>query len=254
MSSSVNHDGPIEITARGTDLQLDKEEPVTESNDSADEEGVDQPAADSAALRELFRAVVDAICDGTREAFPSSPAPVTPSPPAEVDPQFQEYWHGVFTRVLESAASPDSAMPRYLTAPAPAKKFSIKLFDNKHPGQCPCCLPDGEPSITIEDEGGARSEDLIRTLRDYMYCPDAAPWVHVMDERDDVTVPLSNALVYSVDWMSNWSDENPEIYMYCCPWDQYKVMTKPRSEVVVVNGENEEQEGETLQNGDAVAL
>jgi hypothetical protein len=193
-------------------------------------------------LIEKWAPTIDAICETTRKAFPGSPHG---SSAAE---EFRQYWHGVYTQLLETVAQDDS-IPHHLTSP-PVNKFIIKLFDKQHPGRCPCCLPYVDPSITLENEQGVNKTDLVRAVRDYLY-GEAVPKIYgdgEKEEDDDGMLAMETALVYFADWMSSETNEagervsyyedEPEVFMYCCRAEEFKV---PKKEEEPGNGEQKEQ-------------
>jgi hypothetical protein len=183
-------------------------------------------------LIEKWAPTIDAICDTTRKSFPDSP-----QGPSATD-NFRQYWHGVFTQLLEAVAQ-DESIPYHLTSP-PVNKFIVKLFDKQHPGGCPCCLPDVDPSITLENEQGVSKTDLVRGVRDYLY-GEAAPRIYGDEDDDDGgMLAMETALVYNASWMSggrteagervSYYEDEPEVFMYCCRASEFKVPAREEEE------------------------
>ncbi|KAG6355877.1 hypothetical protein INS49_015261 [Diaporthe citri] len=152
---------------------------------------------------ETWHEAVDAVLEATRAAFPKSPVFDSTSPD-----DFQGYWRGVFTRLRERVAS-DESIPQHLTSP-PSRTFWVNLFAQGPTAgpACPCCLPDVEPSVRLENDAGVTKEDLVAGLGGFLYGGGRPPRVHVEDpERDDVIPEESEAqrpgvLVHGADWMS----------------------------------------------------
>jgi hypothetical protein len=176
-------------------------------------------------LIELWRPTVDAIHDATREAFPSSPQGASRR-------EFQQYWHGVFTRLLETVAA-DSTIPSQLSSP-PVTKFTVNLFNHPHSMCCPCSLPDVSPTIELENEQGVSKMDLVRGTRDYLY-GDTVPIINTLHDGNDFKsdeCAVETPLVFAADWMSGgYNDEgervsyyssSPHVFIYCCCADEFR--------------------------------
>jgi hypothetical protein len=195
---------------------------------------------------EKWGIIVDAIIKSTRKAFSSSPAFDSASPA-----EFQSYWHGVFLGIRDSIAS-DPTMPEMLTSPS-AKKFKILLFDAKHGLGCPCCLPNVDANIALENEEGVTKLDFIEGLAKYLYgSPTALPTVYgrVMgnnadSEADHSASSSAGTLIYAADWMSmgrqHGSDEKLayvhyedtmkpvlKIWLYCCEAGNFEDLIKEK--------------------------
>lgn len=225
------------------------EEPTTEKQMQVDEGG--QSSSEDESVIEKWYEVTDAIRKTTGDAFATSPAFDATNPSA-----FQTYWRGVFTHLRESVSA-DSSIPRYLTEP-PVDQFTITLFNAEHALNCPCCHPDVDPNIVLENDDGVTKEDLIDGFIDYMY-GDALPRVYIEPysvlHKDIVTesggsrmVPGgeggeysegAGAVVYSCSWMSGGTDEDgeteayssdPQIVMYCCRQDEYEDRVRGKEE------------------------
>lgn len=191
---------------------------------------------------ETWHEAVDAVLEATRAAFPKSPAFDAASPEA-----FQAYWRGVFARLHDTVTS-DGSIPEQLTLP-PSRTFWVNLFAQGPEAEpaCPCCLPDVEPSVRLENEAGVTKGDLVAGLGGFLYGGGRPPRVYVEDpERDDV-VPEENEahrpgmLVHGADWMSEggggddkgrryvytggWIGRPAIIWMYCSQWREFKVRT-----------------------------
>lgn len=195
--------------------------------------------------------VIEAITKTTQEAFAASPAFDATNPSA-----FQTYWRGVFTRLRDSISA-DSSIPHYLTEP-PVDWFTITLFDAAHALNCPCCHPDVEPGIMLDNDDGVTKEDLIDGFIDYMY-GDALPRVYIEPYsvfREGVVTEYgglkmvpgggggeyseeAGLLVYSFSWMSGRTNEDgekeaycsdPNVVLYCCRQDEYGDRVRDREE------------------------
>ena len=139
--STGNPSGPSEVDSAEKQLQQ-----VTMADDA---DSTPAPASNTVqGNRDLivnWAPTIHTIKDATRKAFPNSPQ----EPSESFFEDFRQYWHGVFTRLLDEVAQ-DSSIPRHPTS-LPVKKFVIKLFDQPHPGCCPCVMPDVGASITLEN-------------------------------------------------------------------------------------------------------
>lgn len=226
------------------------EDRTTENEVQQIDEGA-QSSSDEETVIEKWYAVTDAITKTTKDAFAASPPFDAADPSA-----FQTYWRGVFTRLRESVSA-DSSIPQYLTEP-PVDQFSITLFNAEHALNCPCCHPDVDPNIVLENDDGVTKEDLIDGFIDYMY-GDTLPRVYIepysVYHKDIVTesggmrmVPGggggeynegAGAVVYSFSWMSGGTDEDgetvaypsdPKVTMYCCRQDEYEDRVRGRAE------------------------
>lgn len=218
------------------------EKPTTEEEVRVDEDE-QSSSEEEVVVVEQWEDVVNAITKKSKEVFAAGPPFDATSPSA-----FQTYWRGVFTRLRESVSA-DPSIPRYLTEP-PVNRFSITLFDAEHALNCPCCHPDVEPNILLENDGGVTKEDLLDGFTGYMY-GDALPRVYiepcsvfhkgVVTESDGFRlVPgggggeyseEAGAVVYTISWMSGGTNEDgdkdayssePNIVMYCCRQDEYE--------------------------------
>lgn len=225
------------------------EKPTTEEEVRVDEDG--QSSSEEEVIIEKWEDVVNAITKTTEEAFAASPPFDATNPSA-----FQTYWRGVFTRLRESISA-DSNTPRYLTEP-PVDQFRITLFDAEHALNCPCCHPDVEPNIVLENDDGVTKEDLLDGFIDYMYS-DTLPRVYiepcsvfhkgVVTESDGFRmVPggggceyseEAGAVVYTFSWMSGGTNDDgekeaypsdPKIVMYCCRKDEYEDRVRDRKD------------------------
>lgn len=188
---------------------------------------------------ETWHEAVDAVLEATRAAFPKSPAFDAASPGA-----FQSYWRGVFTQLQERVAS-DKSIPEQLTSP-PSTTFWVNLFAQS-PGtepSCPCCLPDVEPSVRLENDAGVTKGDLVAGLGGFLYGGGRPPRVYVEDpERNDVVPEETEAqrpgvVVHAADWMSEggggddegrryvytggWIGRPAMIWMYCSQWGEFQ--------------------------------
>ncbi|KAK3302782.1 uncharacterized protein B0T15DRAFT_315030 [Chaetomium strumarium] len=182
---------------------------------------------------------IDAICSVIRTAFPSSPHnPVTTT--TTTRPDFQSYWHGVFTQLISTVAA-DATIPQHLTSP-PVKDFEIKVFDRGHVGGCPCCLPDVEANILLENEDGVTKVDFVRGVRDYLFAGDTTSSTSSntvpLVNTEDVEIEMETALVYSAQWMNPFLNHRgvPEVFLYCC--------SAGRMEEILKEEEEEERDGE----------
>ncbi|KPM42465.1 hypothetical protein AK830_g4105 [Neonectria ditissima] len=196
--------------------------PETEPPKENDAVG-DPSDSDDSRMIEKWQGVVSAIDAATREAFPSSP-PFDSSPVA-----FNSYWHGVFTSLHDSVMS-DPKIPTFLTDPS-VKKFTVTLFDERDALGCPCCLPDVDPNISLQNDTGVTKGDFIRGFNAYMY-GESSPKIHEADGTK-AAQDVAGALVYATDWMSVGLDEEsggkgvydqeePNIVMYCCRPELFK--------------------------------
>lgn len=175
-------------------------------------------------VAEKWSEAVDAVLEATRAAFPSSPAYDAAEPGA-----FQSYWRGVFAQLSRQVTS-DSHIPEHLTSP-PCKEFVVNVFaqgagDEGYP--CPCCLPEVEPSVRLENEAGVTKGDLIRGLGGFLY-GEGLPRVYIEDGEGSDVVPegeggerdkRTGVLVHGADWMSEGGieGENGERYVYTGGW------------------------------------
>ncbi|KAK4152087.1 hypothetical protein C8A00DRAFT_35213 [Chaetomidium leptoderma] len=232
---------PSEVLKVG-DINLDdsNQEPAPDTNQNNSDDD------DDTTLIEKWAPTIDAISSATRKAFPSSPQG-TPgvSPPSRAE--FRQYWHGIFTQLLEAVAA-DPTIPHHLTSPR-VTTFVVNLFDKPHGLCCPCSLPDVSPTIALANEQGVDKTDLVRGVRDYLYGETTAPVINTDDDEYDYEGPaagqqqqpekaaettelvMETALVYSADWMScgnndegervSYYSEEPNVYMYCCGCDEY---------------------------------
>ncbi|SPO01707.1 uncharacterized protein DNG_04380 [Cephalotrichum gorgonifer] len=229
-----------ETEVRGTrlvDNVLDPERPALDTEEEM--------------IVEKWHEVVKAIQETTKEYSAASPS-FDPSSPSD----FQTYWRTVFS-LLRQSVSADPGIPRHLTAP-PVSKFTITLFDAIHGLNCPCCHPDVEPNIVLDNSDGVTKEDLMDGFVNYMYSA-VLPRVYIepmplpddedgeteatvenqgedteapADDEDDAVEFRDNAgtLVYSASWMSGcgvkgdeteaYSSE-PNIVFYCCLQAEY---------------------------------
>ncbi|KAI8675370.1 hypothetical protein NCS57_00438100 [Fusarium keratoplasticum] len=228
-----------------------EEAQIDETKDVQDSEEDSDPGP----IFEKWRPMIDAIADGTKEAFPASPS-FDPSSPST----FQTFWRGVFTSLKDSVLK-NQEIPHYLTEP-PVSTCSVTLFDNRHALGCPCCQSPSEPAIELENENGVTKEDFMNAIVNTMY-GEALPKVFIEsepmyqedDETDDAddddvesedgseddapeTASFKNdsgVLVYTYGWMSAggkneggtvmYGDE-PDIILYCCPPDEFEKRTK----------------------------
>lgn len=235
VAQAAGSDAPEEgaITASPSDPDPDSEIPVVETWNKA----------------------VDTILEATRAAFPHSPAFDAASPGA-----FQSYWRGVFARLQERIASDDS-IPEQLTSP-PSRAFWVNLFAQAPTAEpaCPCCLPDVEPSVKLENAEGVTKGDLVAGLGGVLYGAGRPPRVYAEDpERDDVVPEEDGAqrpgvLVHGADWMSEggrgdddgrkyvytggWIGRPAMIWMYCSQWGEFesRVATDARNETEGADG------------------
>lgn len=199
---------------------------------------------------EKWDPVVQALTNTTRDSFADSPS-FDPDAP-EV---FQSYWRDVFTRLRESISA-DEKIHKYLTEP-PVKKFTATFFDAFHALACPCCHPDVDPNIVLENPDGVTKEDLVDGYIEAMY-GEKLPWVwiepHPMpleepeasaeddvdeaEESDDEDLEEAKseytpgALAYACHWMSCGGDsdsgeqvvynsQEPNIIFYCADPEEY---------------------------------
>ena len=168
---------------------------------------------------EKWRPTISAIMDATRNAAASSPG-------VEQIDGFREYWRGVFTRLADEVDA-DSEIPRFLTE-WPVKKFTVFLFEEQHPGMCPCCLPYVDESILLENPEGVTKRDLVTGLMEYLYGETGPPMVY--DRAGDPT-EMVGPVVYDRNWMTKgkneggephaYSGRNPKIWLYCCPLREF---------------------------------
>lgn len=187
---------------------------------------------------ETWHEAVDTILEATRAAFPQSPAFDAASPGV-----FQSYWRGVFARLHERVASDDS-IPEHLTSP-PSRAFWVNLFAQAPTAEpaCPCCLPDVEPSVKLENAEGVTKGDLIAGLGGVLYGAGRPPRVYAEDP-DGGLVPEAEeekrpgVLVHGADWMSEggggddegrkyvytggWIGRPAMIWMYCSQWREFE--------------------------------
>ena len=181
---------------------------------------------------EKWHKVVEVILETTRDTFPASP-PFDSSNPST----FQTYWRNVFTHLQDSVAS-DSSIPEFLTEP-PTKRFTVTFFDTQHGLGCPCCLPEVDYSIDLQNADGVTKNDLIKAFVEYMY-GEETPSIYAEDDGE--LAHRGGMLVYEEDWMSSGNNEDGEtiaycsvlrpesqfasIFMYCCSPEQYGEKTK----------------------------
>ncbi|KAK4238046.1 hypothetical protein C8A03DRAFT_15449 [Achaetomium macrosporum] len=201
----------------------------------------DNPTA-TEKLLEKWDPTIEAIRTATRAAFPSSPQ----GPPGTTREEFRSYWHGIFTQLLSTVGA-DASIPYYLTSP-PVKKFEIKVFDKTHALGCPCCLPEVDADIVLENEDGVSKLDLVQGVRDHLYGEyGVVPLVNTEEDEEGV-MEMETALVYSANWMSapSWEGEEgervcyyrevPEVFLYCCSAGGFKEMMEKE-----VGGEKEDE-------------
>ncbi|KAL6850708.1 hypothetical protein ACO1O0_007833 [Amphichorda felina] len=176
---------------------------------------------------EKWDRVVGAIDNATRDAFPASP-PFDPSNPST----FQTYWHNVFSHVQDAVAS-DTSIPEFLTEP-PVRRFTVSFFDGKHGLGCPCCLPEVDYGIDLQNDGGVTKNDLMRAFIEHVY-GEETPQIYA--QEDGEPIDCGGVLVYTADWMSSGRNDDggkiaygsmfePEdqiacIFMYCCAPERY---------------------------------
>lgn len=184
---------------------------------ASDEEELDPPAV------ETWHEAVDAILDATRSAFPNSP-----TFDAASSGTFQAYWRGVFARLQDKVES-DSTIPEHLTSP-PCRTFWVKVFARSPAAEpaCPCCLPDVEPSVRLENEAGVTKGDLVEGMGRFLYWGGRPPRVYVeVDGADDGVAPAVDeaqrpgVLVHGADWMSeggDCDDDDGRRYVYTGGW------------------------------------
>lgn len=197
-------------------LDSNKQEEVEEEKEEEEEEEEQDPVV------ETWHEAVDAVLETTRSAFPSSPAYDAASPG-----EYQSYWRGVFAR-LHQQVTTDARISEHLTSP-PCTKFWINVFaqgagDDGY--SCPCCLPDVEPSVRLENPAGVTKGDLIAGLGAFLYGADGPPRVHVEDaDGKDVATEeeeggkKTGVLVHKADWMSEGSDgDDGKTYVYTGGW------------------------------------
>jgi hypothetical protein len=229
----------------GEDSNLDQ--PDSAEQDNSDQDGDDEYDGQ---YIEQWRPTVEAISAAILAAFPGSPR--DPSPESSPDPnrnpednnnhdEFRRYWHDVFTQLLSSVVA-DPTIPEQLTQP-PTESFHVNIFDHPHGMCCPCMMPDVEPSIELEREGGVRKTNLVRGVRDFLYGDAAAASpveVYRCDAEfngDEVEV-METPLLYTWDWMSAGRGEDgervsyyyvghaPQVFLYVCPVGEYEEKQK----------------------------
>jgi hypothetical protein len=204
-------------------------------------------------LIELWKPAVDAIHDATRDAFPSSPQGASRD-------EFQQYWHAIFTRLLETVAA-DSTIPGQLASP-PVTEFVVNLFNHPHSMCCPCSMPDVSPTITLENEQGVSKMDLVRGMRDYLY-GDTVPIINVLydNDRESEERAVETPLVFAADWMSGGNNDkgervsyyhdSPHVFIYCCRAGEFREMAQleePDSEGPEDGPEKEKPKGKARAN------
>jgi hypothetical protein len=206
---------------------------VPESSDNVrqpDEEdvGEDDESDIEVDIVEKWHAITRLIGATTDEAFPSSPSFDAASPTA-----FQTYWRGVFEGLRKTVAA-DPDIPKYVTDP-PIKGFQVRFFDEKHPGSCPCCLPEVPASIDLHKEDGVTKDDLVGAIAAHLY-EEELPLVY-QEAQDGEVKNDKGLLIYSSNWMSGPRTEDgqrtafvrhvarshqiADITLYCCSKEEY---------------------------------
>jgi hypothetical protein len=199
-----------------------EKQPDDESVDEDDESDIEVD------IIEKWHAIPRLIATTTDEAFPSSPSFDAASPTA-----FQTYWRGVFEDLRKTVAA-DSDIPKYVTDP-PIKGFQVRFFDDKHPGSCPCCLPEVPASVDLHKEDGVTTDDLMGAIAAHLY-GEELPLVYRQAEDGEVKND-EGLLIYLANWMSGPRTEDgqkrafvrrvakdhqiADIIMYCCTKDEY---------------------------------
>lgn len=213
-------------------VQADRE---TAHLDSNEQEELEEEEEEQPPVVETWHEAVDAVLETTRAAFPSSPVYDAASPG-----DFQSYWRGVFARLQQKVTS-DAYISEHLTSP-PCTKFWVNVFAQGAGDEgysCPCCLPDVEPSVRLENPAGVTKGDLVAGLGAFLYGDDEPPRVHVEDAEGEGVVPeeeeeggkRTGVLLHKADWMSEggggddgktyvytggWIGRPAMIWMYCC--------------------------------------
>lgn len=222
---------------------------ASETISSADAEGSEETLT-----VEKWNAAIQAIQEATRGA-----APLSPSFDASQPSIFQEYWRNVFLRLRETVSA-DSAIPKYLTEP-PVRKFTITLFDDMTGLACPCCHPEVEPNIVLENDSGVTKEDLVDGIANVLYGdrlprvyiePD--PLIHDEDEevkeidqnedddidRDGEYQDDDGVVIYDSAWLRAADEVNgqpttytevPNIVLYCCGRHEYSQKKREMEEM-----------------------
>lgn len=241
--------------------QADRETARLDSNEQ--EEVEEEEEEEGPPMVETWHEAVDAVLEATRAAFPSSPAYDTASPG-----EFQSYWRGVFTRLHQQVKS-DARISEHLTSP-PCTKFWVNVFAQGAGDEgysCPCCLPDVEPSVRLENPAGVTKGDLVAGLGAFLYGGDGPPRVHVEDEDGEDVLPekeeqgkRTGVLVHKADWMSEgsdnddgktyvygggWIDRPAMIWMYCCQPGEFAEKAK-KAVAKLREGSDGEKESEIM--------
>jgi hypothetical protein len=215
-----------------------KPAPIEKQESTDNETQDDALESDEEIVHEKWKPAIQAITAETASALNASP-PFNASSPAE----FQAYWRKIFGKMRDRVIG-DATIPHYLTSP-PVKSFRITLYSRQHQLGCPCCHPDVDPSIVLENETGVTKADLISGINNTLYGdtlprvylePEPLYWTSAADEakrpcihdgdfRDD-----SGVVVFSYNWMTAGNVGNgaarmygdkASIILYCCPPDQY---------------------------------
>ena len=81
---------------------------------------------------------------------------------------FKAYWRQHFDKLRGDWAATKDNQTAFITDP-PLKKLGIELLDNKGPHECPCCLPNADPDIMIQADGGITEDGFLEAIRDYLW-------------------------------------------------------------------------------------
>lgn len=237
--------------------QADRETARADSNEQ--EEVEEEEEEEGPPVVETWHEAVDAVLEATRAAFPSSPGYDAASPG-----EFQTYWRGVFKRLHQQVTS-DARISEHLTSP-PCTKFWVNVFAQGADDEgysCPCCLPDVEPSVRLENPAGVTKGDLVAGLGAFLYGGDGPPRVHVEDADEEGVMPekeeqgkRTGVLVHKADWMSEggggddgktyvygggWIDRPAMIWMYCCQPGEFAEKAKKAVENLQKEGDGKKE-------------